>query len=119
MNTDEALSLKGLFQGIIPPACALVQGTVISITPLKIQIKNDEKLIIGAAATVIPKHLTDHTVTVTIPSSGAHSQYTGNGLHSHTEVTMTVYNGLRKGDELHLLAVQNGKKYFALGRVAG
>lgn len=112
-------SLKELFQGMIPDACALVQGTVLSVSPLKIQIANDDKLIIGAAATVIPRHLTNHTVKVTIPDSGGHSQFAGNGIHSHTEVTMTVYNGLKAGDVLHLLAVQNGKKFIALDRVAG
>ena len=112
-------SLKELFQGMIPDSCSLLQGTVISVSPLKIQIANDAKWVIGAAATIIPKHLTDYTVKVTIPSSGGHSQYTGSGIHSHQEVTMTVYNGLKPGDRLHLLAVQNSKKFIALGRVAG
>lgn len=116
---DESKSLKELFQSMVPVGCELVQGKVISVSPLKIQIANDEKLIIGPAATVIPKHLTTHTVKVSIPDSGGHSQYAGSGVHSHTEVNMTVYNGLQAGDMLHLLAVQNGKKYFALDRVAG
>ena len=116
---DESQSLKGIFQGLIPTACELLQGTVISTSPLKIQIANDSKLIIGAAITVVPKHLTTHTVKVTIPASGGHSQYEGSGVHSHTEVTMTVYNALQTGDAVHLLAVQNGKKFIALDRVAG
>lgn len=112
-------SIKKLFQDMIPTSCALVEGTVISTSPLKIQITNDAKLIIGAASTVIPQHLTNYSVTVTIPASGGHSQYAGDGVHTHKEVTMTIYNGLKQGDKLHLLAVQNSKKYFALGRVAG
>jgi len=114
---DESMSLKGLFQGMVPVGCELVQGTVIQLSPLKIQITNDEKLIVGPAAVVVPRHLTTHQVLVTIPASGAHSQYSGSGVHSHTEVNMTVYNALKKGDVLHILAVQNGKKYFLLDRV--
>ncbi|MBR5432148.1 MAG: DUF2577 domain-containing protein [Bacteroidales bacterium] len=112
-------SLKELFQGMIPSSCSLLQGTVISVSPLKIQIANDAKLVISAASTIIPKHLTDRTVKVTIPNSGGHSQYVGSGIHSHTEVNMTIYDGLKPGDKLHLLAVQNSKKFIALGRVAG
>jgi len=47
---DESMSLKGLFQGMVPVGCELVQGTVIQLSPLKIQITNDEKLIVGPAA---------------------------------------------------------------------
>jgi hypothetical protein len=113
---DEAKSLKGLFQGMVPTACELVQGTVISISPLRIQMENDAKLIVGPASVVVPQHLTTHTVKVTIPASGGHSQYVGSGVHSHSEVTMTVYNALKVGDKVHLLAVQNSKKYFVLDR---
>ena len=115
---DETQSLKGLFQGMIPAACELIQGTVISASPLKIQAANDAKLIIGASSLVVPRHLTTHQVKVSIPASGGHTQYEGSGVHSHTEVIMTVYNALQTGDTVHLLAVQNGKKYFVLDRTA-
>ncbi len=117
MGAEE--SLKKLIQDMIPASCALVEGTVISTSPLKIQITKDAKLIIGAASTIIPQHLTNYSVAVTIPASGGHPQYVGDGVHTHKEVTMTIYNGLKPGDKLHLLAVQNGKKYYALDRVAG
>ena len=114
---DETKSLKGLFQGMIPVGCELVHGTVINVSPLKIQIANDEKLIVGPNSVVVPRHLTEHQVTVTIPESGSHAQYQYSGLHGHSNVTMTVHNGLTAGDKLHILAVQNGKKYFLLDMV--
>ena len=114
---DETKSLKGLFQGMIPVGCELVQGTVIKVSPLKIQIANDEKLIVGPKAVVVPRHLTEHQVQVSIPESGKHAQYAYSGQHSHTKVMMTVHNGLATGDRLHILTVQNGKKYFLLDRV--
>lgn len=96
-------SLKGLFQGMIPRDVELLQGTVISTNPLRIQMVNDSKLIISSISTVIPEHLTDHTETIT-DASGVSAQ-------------ITVHRALQTGDRLHLLSVQRGKKYFVLGRV--
>ena len=77
-------SIKELFQGMIPNAADLLQGTVTSTKPLKIQIANDSKLIISKLSAVIPRHLSNYTVIVEI---------------------------------VHLIALQNGKKYFVLDRV--
>ena len=30
---------------------------------------------------------------------------------------MTVYNGLKVGEKVHLLSLNNGKKYYVLDRV--
>lgn len=95
-------SLKGLIQQMVPKDFALLQGTVISTNPLKIRIENDSKLIISSISTIIPKHLTDHTVQITL-----------NGIRS----TMTVHNSLSVGDMVHLLSAQGGKKYIAIGKV--
>jgi hypothetical protein len=110
-------SIKQLFQSMIPEQAGIIQGTVTSVSPLKIQAVNDAKLIIGAASVIIPRHLTDYTIKVTIPTSGGHTQYEGSGEHSHGNVTMTVSNALKTGDMVHMLSVQNGKKYYVLGRV--
>lgn len=113
---DRPESLKGLFQGMIPDQCEIVQGTVVSTAPLEIQIAGDEKLLIHTTSVIIPRHLTDYQVPVSIPESGGHSQYSGSGVHSH-DVEMTVHNALQVGESVHLLVVQQGKKFFALDRV--
>ena len=120
----DALSLKGAFQGMIPTSAELMVGIVISTSPLKIQMVNDEKLVIGAAITVVPRHLTNYTTKVTISGGSLSGSTTYNSLHSHgyasftdTMADMTVYNALKKGEMVHVLALQNGKKYYVLDRV--
>lgn len=95
-------SIKELIQKMVPKDFALLQGTVISAAPLKIQMDNDSKLIISSISTIIPKHLTDYTAKLTIGG---------------TRQTVTVHNALAVGDKVHLLSAQGGKKYFILGRV--
>lgn len=99
-------SIKELFQGMIPNAADLLQGTVTSTKPLKIQIVNDSKLIISKLSAVIPKHLSNYKATVEILDSS-----------EKKKMTVTVQNALKKGDKVHLIALQNGKKYFVLDRV--
>lgn len=65
-------------------------------------------------------------------SGGTHGGHdSGNGSHSHSGGahthplasfsikggTMTVYNGLKVGETVHLLSLNNGKKYYVLDRV--
>lgn len=106
MKTNNETSLKGLFQSLIPDQGGTIQGKVISTTPLKIRAVNDEKLTLNASLLIVPKHLTDYTVAVEIKANGEAS----NG-------TMTVYNGLKVGEKVHLLSFNNGKKYYVLDRV--
>lgn len=63
--------------------------------------------------------------------SGGHSQYSGSGIHSHTSegphihhqatfnitgATIKVHNALKLGEKVHLLAFNDGKKYYVLDR---
>ncbi len=65
-------------------------------------------------------------------SGGTHGGHdSGNGSHSHSGGahvhplasfvikggSMTVYNGLKVGETVHLLSLNNGKKYYVLDRV--
>jgi hypothetical protein len=103
MAEEQSTSLKELFQGMIPTDVELMQGTVISVSPLKIQMVNDEKLIINERITVVPRHLSDYTTEATFSvgkgtltsvttasgshehSGGTHSGHTGgNGSHEHS-----------------------------------
>jgi len=143
-------SLKGLFQGLVPDPCGILQGTVISASPLQIQAVNDEKLILPATVLIVPRHLTNYSATVDISvgrgtlssvtdnkgthehSGGEHGGHdSGNGSHDHnggehshalstfsiSGGSMTVYNALKSGEKVHLLSLNNGKKYYVLDRV--
>lgn len=107
MNREsKETSLKGLFQGMVPREAELLQGIVIHTNPLRIQMVNDSKLVISKISAVVPKHLTDYTVSVTVKDG-----------EEEKEVDMTVHHALKTGETVHLMALQNGKKYFVLGRV--
>lgn len=82
---EESTSIKGLFQGLIPDACGVIQGTVTSVFPLSIRVVNDEKLTLNASILIVPKHLTDYTATVDIvQGKGAVNGNTAtDGGHTH------------------------------------
>lgn len=141
---NEAGSIKNLFQGMIPKDVELLQGTVISAAPLKIQMANDEKLIINDQITVVPWHLTDYTTKIDIekrdgtidsltyvdgehkhmyPASPPHGPTTKD-KHQHAletyniyKATVKVYNALKLGDLVYVLSLNKGKLYIVLDRV--
>lgn len=85
-KTGGAMSIKGMIQNLQVENMEVVQGKVISVNPLKIQVESDEKLVIGANSIYIPQHLTDYTTTVEIadPSSVSVSMATS-GNHTHND----------------------------------
>jgi len=127
-------SLKEAIQGMTARNTELLQGVVISENPLKIQAVNDSKLIITAVSAIIPWHLTDYETTVDLEETESspiiHAVTSKDivskvvSLHAHEnekfkiyKLKIKVYNSLKKGEKVHILAVQNGKKYFILDRV--
>lgn len=125
-NSANSTSLKGLFQGLVPDPCGILQGKVISTAPLKIQAVNDKKLIIGALLLIVPKHLSDYTAEVDISIGGGNlaSATDMSDSHSHAlksfslqKATLTLRNALKEGEKVHLLSLNNGKKYYVLDRV--
>lgn len=84
-NPEESTSIKGLFQGLIPDSCGVIQGTVTSVSPLAIRVVNDDKLTLNASILIVPKHLTNYTATVDIvQGNGAVSSSTKkDGGHTH------------------------------------
>lgn len=136
---QEPTSLKELLQGMAPEALAIVRGQVISASPLKIQVINDEKLILEKNIICLPRHLSTYQTTVDISlgkgsinsitrtGQGEHEHpgITESGEHSHnvatfniTGASMTVYNGLKPGDLVYILSFNHGKKYYILDREA-
>ncbi len=129
-----ANSIKEMMQGMSERNAELLQGVVISESPLKIQAVNDSKLIITQVSAIIPWHLTDYETTVDLEETEnspiIHAATSKDivsetvSLHSHKnekfkiyKLKVKVYNALKKGEMVHILAVQNGKKYFILDRV--
>lgn len=121
-------SLKAVFQGTLAVDSELMQGTVISVSPLKIQAANDSKLVITETSAVVPKHLTNYSVGCSIDYSGEGSvtistNGAGDPWHTHEVMpftlsgTASIYNALKVGDKVHLLPLQSGKKYYVLDRV--
>ena len=114
--------------------CDLRYGTVVSNNPLKVQVTN--LFTIPESLLVVPEHLTDHSVDVTInwttEISGNHvhtfSSNTADGgdsieiggEHHHLlagKKTMTIHNALKVGDKVALLRKSGGQSYFILDRI--
>lgn len=117
--------------------CDLRYGTVVSTSPLKVQITN--LLTIPSALLVVPKHLTDYQVecTITQPSRSISStteksesladetetisehthefNITTDGQTSRSAVI--IHNALKTGDKVALLRKQGGQSYFILDRI--
>ena len=117
-------SLKQIFQSLIPDGDELMQGTVISAAPLKIQMVNDEKLIINERVTIVPWQLTDYNTEVTVnwstENASGGSGYAAYASHNHGIVgrkKITVHNALKVGDKVHVLSLNHGKLYYVLDRV--
>lgn len=122
-ETTEQNSLKGLLQGMAARDAEVLQGIVKTASPLKIQIVNDEKLIIGPNITYVPRHLTDYITTCSI-SKGAggsvHGPVTdGSKLTDFNfSGSITVCNALKVGEKVHVLSFNHGKQYYVLDRVS-
>lgn len=100
MAEEQSTSLKQIFQGMIPADAEIMQGNVIAVSPLKIQMVNDEKLIINERITVVPRHLSDYTTTATftIGDGSLNSVTTSSGSHTHSGGT---HGGHDSGDGSH------------------
>ena len=92
---EESKSLKGIFQGMMPANAEIMQGNVISVSPLKIQMVNDEKLIINERIRVVPRHLSDYTTeaTFTVGKGTLTSVTTTSGSHQHSGGTHGGHDG--------------------------
>lgn len=121
----EKTSVKSLIQDIAGAgAPELIRGIVKATSPLKIQMVNDEKLVIGQNNTYVPEHLTDYTTEVTVNwATNAASGGSGEAAyasHSHGitgRKKIIVHNALKVGDKVHVLVLNKGKQFFLLGRV--
>ena len=99
----------------------ILQGIVKSVGPLKIQIINDEKLIIGQNITYIPKHLTDYTTICSLIKEEQNNMYEtindGSRIDCTFDGVLRVHNALKVGEKVHILSFNHGKQYYVLDRV--
>ena len=123
MEESEQTSLKGLFQGMCGGDVQVLQGIVKSASPLKIQIVNDEKLVIGPNITYVPRHLTIYTTTCSLSkgTKGSVNGPTSDGSRLtdfNFSGSITVYNALQAGETIHILSFNHGKQYYVLDRIS-
>lgn len=122
-ESTEQTSIKGLFQGMAAGETEVLQGIVKSASPLKIQIVNDDKLVIGPNITYVPRHLTDYTTTCSISkgSKGSVNGPTSDGSRLtdfNFSGSITVHNALKAGEKVHVLSFNHGKQYYVLDRIS-
>lgn len=121
---SEKTSLKQILQGMVGEDAEVLQGIVKQANPLKIQIINDDKLLIGPNVTYVPWHLTDYKTEVTIQweteeksggSGEAAYESHKHGIAGRKKIT--IHNALKVGEKVHILSFNHGKQYFVLDRV--
>ncbi len=94
----------------------LMSGTVMAVNPLKIKV--EQRFEITGSMLILPEHLKDHKVKVTIEA--AHTENGGTPEHNHEyggELMVTVHGGLESGDSVQLVRQQGGQKFLVIGKV--
>lgn len=109
-------------------------GTVVSASPLKIQV--EQKMTLGAEFLVLSTLVQDFTVSMTVDHMteaetehihAVQDTYTGGGsssptshLHNYTGTkSFRVHLGLSAGEKVILLRIQGGQQFLVLDRVRG
>lgn len=97
-------------------------GTVVSTSPLKIQVTN--QFTIPSSMLIVPQHLTKYTLDVSVDwttgnSSGGSgdSAYASHNHRVNGTKTITINNALKTGDKVALLRQAGGQSYFILDRI--
>lgn len=105
MEASSATSVKQLISIISDKgkiSVSVLEGSVISGSPLKITLTNDTKMVLTSVDLIVPEHLRAYAPVVKIA---------GNNY------TIPVRDGLAAGDKVYLLVFNNGKKFYVLDRV--
>lgn len=93
--------------------CDLRFGTVISASPLKVQVTN--QFTIPEALLIVPQHLTEHEMEITVDWSTEDAEE-----HSHDikdKKKITIHNQLKVGDKVALIRKTGGQSYYILDRL--
>ena len=102
--------------------CAIMFGTVTSISPLKINV--EQKLTLTEAQLILTHNVVDYDLEMTVDHE---TDYTSGGsgssafaLHNHTykgKKVFKVHNGLKVNDDVILVQMQGGQKFIVLDKV--
>ena len=80
--------------------CDVMQGTVVSATPLAVQI--DQKTTVTGIRLLVPRYLTDHAQQMSIPGVGI--------------VSAAIKNALKAGDTVILVQKRGAQQYLVVDR---
>lgn len=80
--------------------CDVMQGTVVSTTPLTVQI--DQKTTVTGNQLLVPRYLTDHAQQMSIPGVGI--------------VSAAIKNALKAGDAVILVQKRGAQQYLVVDR---
>jgi len=113
----------------------LVWGNVMAISPLKIQVQNEPKLLLTEAFLILSPMCIAKTFAIPEWNTNMEEAHTnqyqddnGSGIatkttqagiahqHSISQHTVTVWRGLQVGDTVIMLRVAGGNKYYVLQR---
>lgn len=142
LNTIKQASLDAMENAQM---CDLRYGTVVSVSPLKVQIT--PQFTIPESLLVVPQHLTNYKLDCTFAGTSQSMSFETNkteafnnlqgfgdtneekAIKDHTHKfnmnvssdggrqTITVHNGLKVNDKVALLRKQGGQSYFILDRI--
>lgn len=93
---------------------------MISTSPLKIQVQDDQKLLLTKEFLVLTKNVIDHDVEVEINWSTEPTTCTQS--HSHTitgKKKKKILNALKKDDKVVMIKQQGGQKYLVIDKIMG
>ncbi|MFN2745836.1 MULTISPECIES: DUF2577 domain-containing protein [Bacillus] len=80
----------------------IMPAEVISASPLKLKLRDHEKLVIPSDLLVVARHLTDHTMQIRVDGE---------------EKTIRFYNQLHEGDRVMIAAMPGGQSFFVIDRI--
>ena len=109
---------KAIEQGINNAALVgLLEGEVVSSSPLKVKLKKNAKLVIPKELLVVPESLTNRTINCSVSASYVSTSTEDFSNVSSNSVNITINNALKIGDKVMLISFEGKQKYFILDRI--
>lgn len=84
-----------------------IEGTVVSVDPLKIEVIGNSQWVVPRSLIIIPRTLTDYTLKVDLEVSGTKIE------------SIQVKNSLKVGDRVMMIAFNLMQRYYILDRIGG
>lgn len=96
-------------------------GTVVAQNPLKIQLDEDNKILLTKEFLVVPMNLTDYELEIEIEEIKTEKSLEGSEYEHYHKIKgkkkIKVLNHLKNGDRVTLVRQRGGQKYFVAGKV--